>query len=281
MNKYISIFVNLYFCTRVLHTIPDPHTTTTHRTDWMEYCDNISCHHSLVSSQIAVIIIIIKHPLSPSEVVCHHHRHQGSVKVDTLYTVLKLQSNIIWTVVMVHCANSQALRQEYFSEDRQLHWRLVSTVDRPRIVHVRVAPVGEKTNLFAQITVRMHTEQVMYSSEMEYKIQQFQDEHMSTLWSGQLSRLRTLHGTVYNPFTPESDQCQISPAASGEIVHYTVWRTWLFTAYSAYTTNSCYFTYMFSLECWENVLVELSSERDTLHDFLYSIQTPDIGECAW
>ena len=82
---------------------------------------------------------------------------------------------------MVHCANSQALRQEYFSEDRQLHWRLVSTVDRPRIVHVRVAPVGEKTNLFAQITVRMHTEQVMYSSEMEYKIQQFQDEHMSTL----------------------------------------------------------------------------------------------------
>ena len=35
-----------------------------------------------------------------------------------------------------------------------------------------------------------------------------------------------------NPFTPESDQCQISPAASPEILHHTVRRTWLFIAYS-------------------------------------------------
>ena len=35
-----------------------------------------------------------------------------------------------------------------------------------------------------------------------------------------------------NPFTPESDQCQNSPAASQEIWHRTVWRTWLFIAYS-------------------------------------------------
>ena len=35
-----------------------------------------------------------------------------------------------------------------------------------------------------------------------------------------------------NPFTPKSDQCQISPAASLEILHHTVWRTWLFVAYS-------------------------------------------------
>ena len=35
-----------------------------------------------------------------------------------------------------------------------------------------------------------------------------------------------------NPFTPKSDQFQISPAASPEILHHTVWRTWLFTAYS-------------------------------------------------
>ena len=35
-----------------------------------------------------------------------------------------------------------------------------------------------------------------------------------------------------NPFTPESDQCQNSPAASQEIWHHTVWRTWLFIAYS-------------------------------------------------
>ena len=28
-----------------------------------------------------------------------------------------------------------------------------------------------------------------------------------------------------NPFTPKSDQCQISPAPSPEIFHHTVWRT--------------------------------------------------------
>ena len=31
-----------------------------------------------------------------------------------------------------------------------------------------------------------------------------------------------------NPFTPKSDQCQISPAASPKVLHHTVWRTWLF-----------------------------------------------------
>ena len=35
-----------------------------------------------------------------------------------------------------------------------------------------------------------------------------------------------------NPFTPKSDQFKISRAASPEISHHTVWRTWLFTAYS-------------------------------------------------
>ena len=35
-----------------------------------------------------------------------------------------------------------------------------------------------------------------------------------------------------NPFTPKSDQCPISPTASPEILHHTVWRTWLFIAFS-------------------------------------------------
>ena len=34
-----------------------------------------------------------------------------------------------------------------------------------------------------------------------------------------------------NPFAPKSDQCQISPAASPETLHRTVWRTWLSIAY--------------------------------------------------
>ena len=36
----------------------------------------------------------------------------------------------------------------------------------------------------------------------------------------------------FNPFTPKSDQCQLSPAASAEMLHHTVWRTWLFIVYS-------------------------------------------------
>ena len=35
-----------------------------------------------------------------------------------------------------------------------------------------------------------------------------------------------------NPFTPKRDQLQISPAASPNISHHTVWRTWLFIRYS-------------------------------------------------
>ena len=40
------------------------------------------------------------------------------------------------------------------------------------------------------------------------------------------------YASVY-PFTPKSDQFRISPAASPEIWHQTVWRTWLFIAHSA------------------------------------------------
>ena len=35
-----------------------------------------------------------------------------------------------------------------------------------------------------------------------------------------------------NPFTPKSDQFRTSPTASPGILHYAVWRTWLFIAYS-------------------------------------------------
>ena len=49
-----------------------------------------------------------------------------------------------------------------------------------------------------------------------------------------------IHG---HPFTPNSDQCQISPAASSEILHHTVWRTWLFIACS----DERWWYYLFSL----------------------------------
>ena len=37
---------------------------------------------------------------------------------------------------------------------------------------------------------------------------------------------------LFNPFTPKSDQFKICPAASPEILHHTVWITWLFIANS-------------------------------------------------
>ena len=46
-----------------------------------------------------------------------------------------------------------------------------------------------------------------------------------------------------NPFTPKSDHLQNSPAASAEILHHTVWRTWLFIADS----DERWLYYQFSL----------------------------------
>ena len=67
-------------------------------------------------------------------------------------------------------------------------------------------------------------------------------------------------------FTPESDQVQISPASSPVIFHHTLWRTWLFLAYSD-EKRLCYQIFIASLKNssikgWpENVLFELGSER--------------------
>ena len=71
--------------------------------------------------------------------------------------------------------------------------------------------------------------------------------------------------SLINPFTPESDQCQNSPAASQEIWHHTVWRTWLFIAYSdekwLYYKFLLHHSYNRFLKGWENTLFELRSER--------------------
>ena len=73
------------------------------------------------------------------------------------------------------------------------------------------------------------------------------------------------HGIPVNPFTPESDQCQNSLAASQEIWHHTVWRTWRFIAYSdvkwLYYKFSLHHSYNRFLKGWENTLFELRSER--------------------
>ena len=78
----------------------------------------------------------------------------------------------------------------------------------------------------------------------------------------------------FNPFTPESNQCQNSPAASQEIWHHTVWRTWLFIAYSdekwLYYKFSLHHSYNRFLKGWENTLFELRSERVNQSSFVNS-----------
>ena len=68
-----------------------------------------------------------------------------------------------------------------------------------------------------------------------------------------------------NPFTPKSDQCQISPAASPIILHHTVWRTWLFITHSDERWLHYQFSlphlYIFSLKGSENVLFESSGVK--------------------
>ena len=73
------------------------------------------------------------------------------------------------------------------------------------------------------------------------------------------------YGKYFKAFTPRSDQFQISLTASPEILHHTVWRTWIFVAYSD-ERWLCYqfllrHLYIYSLKCWENVHFELGSER--------------------
>ena len=78
--------------------------------------------------------------------------------------------------------------------------------------------------------------------------------------------------TSLNPFTPESDQCQNSPAALQEIWHHTLWRTRLFVAYLdekwLYYKSSLHHSYNRLLKGWENTLFELRSGRVNLQTFL-------------
>ena len=43
---------------------------------------------------------------------------------------------------------------------KTMRWEFIKALEPPRVVHVRVMNVLKKTNLFAQVTVRMNTQQV-------------------------------------------------------------------------------------------------------------------------
>ena len=108
----------------------------------------------------------------------------------------------------------------------------------------------------------------------------------SAMWPSDQGYLQVLRNektakSRLNPFTPESDQCQISPAPSPEILHHTVWRTWLFITYSngrwLHYRISLPHSYIFSLKCWENVLFELWTERVNSGLAQCGFEKPDPG----
>ena len=45
-------------------------------------------------------------------------------------------------------------------EHKTFRWNFVESVEAPRVVHVEVFDELQKDNVFAQITVRLHTKQV-------------------------------------------------------------------------------------------------------------------------
>lgn len=46
-------------------------------------------------------------------------------------------------------------------KDKTIHWKFIQSLEPPRLVHARVTDVISKENLFAQITVRFHTQQLL------------------------------------------------------------------------------------------------------------------------
>ncbi|XP_053969441.1 probable 39S ribosomal protein L45, mitochondrial [Anastrepha ludens] len=45
--------------------------------------------------------------------------------------------------------------------DKTIHWRFLQSLEPPRVVHARVTDIISKENLYAQVTVRFHTQQVL------------------------------------------------------------------------------------------------------------------------
>lgn len=45
-------------------------------------------------------------------------------------------------------------------ENKSFRWQFVKSLEPPRVVHVRTTEMLSKDNLYAQVTVRLHTQQV-------------------------------------------------------------------------------------------------------------------------
>ena len=46
------------------------------------------------------------------------------------------------------------------TDNKTIRWQFIKSLDLPRLVHARTTDLITNTNIFAQITVRLHTQQV-------------------------------------------------------------------------------------------------------------------------
>lgn len=46
--------------------------------------------------------------------------------------------------------------------DKTINWKFIKSIELPRIVHARCTDIITKENIFAQLTVRFHTQQVRH-----------------------------------------------------------------------------------------------------------------------
>lgn len=47
------------------------------------------------------------------------------------------------------------------TKDKTIHWKFLKSLEPPRVVHARVTDIISKENLYAQVTVRFHTQQML------------------------------------------------------------------------------------------------------------------------
>ena len=136
-------------------------------------------------------------------------------------------------------------------------------------------PFTSKSDQCLKFSLQHHQMEYDYTTNSHHLIYTFLSKRLGecTFWTWEWKGYCISLGHIFwsiifkviNPFTPESDQCQISPVASPEILHHTVWRTWLFIACSdarwLYYQLSLPSVIQLSLQGWENAVFELGSER--------------------
>ena len=144
-----------------LHHITSHHITRHHITS-----DHSTPHHSTshhITSHHITPHHITLHDITSDYTTRHHiwlHDTTSQYSHHTTYSMYHVCAALINQYVFIH--TWQGLMKEFSESKRKLHWRFISTLERPRVVHAMVSYLENKENLFAQVTVRLHINQVSY-----------------------------------------------------------------------------------------------------------------------